>query len=279
MSPILSAQALHAKLDQYKIIDVTHSLQDVDFGINSYLAGHIPGAHFVHLDHGLSDLSRKQELGRHPLPSPDAFALTLASCGIKRADSVLCYDQDSGAFAARAWWLLRAAGFNNVCVLDGGFAAWTQGNLPISTEVPVLQANAPETLDFDAMAQVSFAQVQTAVTQKTALLLDARAANRFAGQDEVIDPIAGHVPGAVNRPFSSNLQNGRFKASNVLRAEFAALLGQFAPAQSMMMCGSGVTACHNILAMHSAGLPGAALFAPSWSGWILHAERAIAIGA
>jgi thiosulfate/3-mercaptopyruvate sulfurtransferase len=279
MSPIISAEALNAQLNQFKIIDITHSLGDLDFGINSYRAGHIPGAHFVHLDHGLSDLSRKQELGRHPLPSADALALTLASCGIKRGDAVVCYDQDSGAFAARAWWLLRAAGFSDVRVLDGGLAAWKKAQLPLSCDAPTLQANTPEALDFSAMAQVSFAQVQSALAQHSALLLDARGANRFAGQDEVIDPIAGHVPGAVNRAFLHNLQDGFFKPSDVLRAEFAAILGEFTPVQSMMMCGSGVTACHNILAMHIAGLPGAALFAPSWSGWILDPDRAVATGA
>jgi thiosulfate/3-mercaptopyruvate sulfurtransferase len=270
-----------------KLLDVTSSLGDLDFGQRTYRAGHIPGAHFVHLDYALSDLRQKAHLGRHPLPQAADFAATLDSCGIQRHDAVMCYDQDSGAYAARAWWLLKAAGFSQVMVLDGGFAAWRALSLPIDQDsqglglplqnLKLKLVGAPhEALTLDAMPQIDTTALQTGLANASLLLLDARAAPRFAGREEPIDPVAGHVPGAVNRPFSENLVAGRFKPAAQLRAEFLALLGDFTPANTVLMCGSGVTACHNALAMAHAGLEGAALYAPSWSGWIVDQSRPVA---
>jgi len=273
---IISAEWLHANLDAVKTIDVSFSLADADFGINTFLAGHIAHAHYIHLEHGLSDMSRTQTHGRHPLPKPEQFARTLASCGLQRDDKIVCYDQDSGAYAARAWWLLRAAGFKNVYVLDGGLNAWRAANFPLSTEIAPFSSDAPEALNFNAMPQIDSESLQAALSNQAKILVDARPANRFAGRDETLDAIAGHVPGAYNRPFSENMQNGRFKSSDVLRSEFLALLGDKTTDQAVMMCGSGVTACHNLLAMAAAGLEGAALYAPSWSGWIIDHERPIA---
>ena len=259
-----------------KIIDASFSLNDADWGINTFLAGHIAHAHYIHLEHGLSDRSRTLSLGRHPLPAPEQFARTIASCGLKMEDKVVCYDQDNGAYAARTWWLLRAAGFKNVTVLDGGLNAWRAANFPLSTEIAAIGSAAPDALNFNAMPQIDSESLQAALANQTKILVDARPANRFAGRDETLDPIAGHVPGAYNRPFSQNMQNGRFKPSAVLRSEFLALLGDKTPEQAVMMCGSGVTACHNLLAMAAAGLEGAALYAPSWSGWIIEPKRPVA---
>jgi len=273
---IISADWLHENLATVKIIDASFSLSDADFGINTFLAGHIPHAQYVHLEHGLSDMSRTQTDGRHPLPAPEQFARTVASCGLKRDDKIVCYDQDNGAYAARTWWLLRAAGFKNVSVLDGGLAAWRAANFPLSTEITPITSDAPEALTFNAMPQIDSARLQEALANQSKILVDARPGNRFAGRDETLDPIAGHVPGAINRPFSTNMENGRFKSVKALRSEFLALLGDKTPAQAVMMCGSGVTACHNLLAMAQAGLEGAALYAPSWSGWIIDHERPVA---
>ena len=273
---IISAEWLHANLADVKIIDVSFSLADPDFGINTFLAGHIAHAHYIHLEHGLSDMSRTQTHGRHPLPEPQQFARVLASCGLKQGDKIVCYDQDNGAYAARTWWLLRAAGFKHVYVLDGGLSAWRAANFPLSTDTAPIVSEVPDALSFEAMPQIDAQALQAALSSQAKILVDARPANRFAGRDETLDPIAGHVPGAYNRPFSENMQNGRFKSNEALRAEFLALLGDKTPAQAVMMCGSGVTACHNLLAMAQAGLDGAALYAPSWSGWIIDHERAVA---
>ena len=273
---IISAEWLHANLADVKIIDVSFSLADPDFGINTFLAGHIAHAHYIHLEHGLSDMSRTQTHGRHPLPEPQQFARVLASCGLKQDDKIVCYDQDNGAYAARTWWLLRAAGFKQVYVLDGGLSAWRAANFPLSTDTAAIFSEVPDVLSFEAMPQIDAQELQAALSSQAKILVDARPANRFAGRDETLDPIAGHVPGAYNRPFSENMQNGRFKATEALRAEFLALLGDKTPAQAVMMCGSGVTACHNLLAMAQADLDGAALYAPSWSGWIIDHERAVA---
>lgn len=278
MFPIVSAAWLQANLAACKVLDISHSLLDPDFGALSYQRGHVPGAHFVSLDHGLSDLSKKHLLGRHPLPEPAHFAAVLASCGIKAGDCVVVYDQDTGSFAARAWWLLRAAGFARCALLDGGMAAWRAAELPVSTHAEALVGAPPAVLSFEHMPQIDSATLIQNLATQASCLIDARPAARFEGREEPIDPVAGHVPGAINRPVAHNLgPDGRFKAPQTLRKEFLELLGGVSPTQAVMMCGSGVTACHNLLALDAAGLPGAALYAPSWSGWILDRERAVEV--
>jgi thiosulfate/3-mercaptopyruvate sulfurtransferase len=274
---IISAEWLHARLADVKIIDASFSLADPDLGTQQFLAGHIPGASYVHLEHGLSDMRAVASLGRHPLPNASDFARVLDSCGIRATDTVVCYDQDNAAYAARTWWLLRAAGFQNVHVLDGGLSAWKAAGFCLATDVaPILGGTANASLAFTAMPQIDSDQLQIGLANHSRVLIDARPANRFAGRDETLDPIAGHVPGARNRPFSENLSAGRFKTGAQLRSEFQALLAGCPPADVVMMCGSGVTACHNLLAMAAAGLDGGALYAPSWSGWIIDARRPIA---
>jgi thiosulfate/3-mercaptopyruvate sulfurtransferase len=291
--PIVSTQVLSQwlarALPPIKVLDVRHQLMDKAWGRAQFLAGHIPGAQFVDLEQDLSDLSRTQELGRHPLPSAERFAALLSSLGIAHSERVVCYDQDSGAFAARAWWMLRALGMREVYVLDGGFAAWQREGRQLQTAVDTFEpAKAWLNPSFANGLQIDLATLRRELANDAIILLDARAANRFAGRDEIIDPIAGHVPGAINRPFSDNLNAGVFKPAQQLRTEFQALLGTREPEQVSpnrrhdrqvaLMCGSGVTACHNALAMEIAGLPGARLFAPSWSGWILQKAPEVATG-
>jgi thiosulfate/3-mercaptopyruvate sulfurtransferase len=264
--------------DDVLIIDCRFDLADVDKGEREYLAAHIPGAVYAHLDRDLSDLSRR-ELGRHPLPDDDAFSATLSRWGWRDDMQVVAYDDANGALAAaRAWWMFRLIGHDRVAVLDGGLAAWRAGGFALESGAPRREpSDVQVTIDRDAVAW--FAEVERGRSDAAALLLDARANPRYRGEVEPIDTVAGHVPGAINRPFSENLDaNGRFKSEAQLRHEFLTLMRGRAAAQTIHMCGSGVTACHNLLAMEHAGLAGSRVFAPSWSGWIADSSRAVAAG-
>ncbi|WP_233843124.1 sulfurtransferase [Dyella sp. 2HG41-7] len=264
--------------DEVLIVDCRHELTDPAKGARDYRAGHIPGAVFADLDHDLSDLSRsKLGLGRHPLPFEEAFSAFLSRIGWRPGLQVVCYDANNGALAAvRLWWLLRFCGVREVAVLDGGLAAWTAAALPVSQDIPQREPT-HVSLHFDS-SQVLLDHASVAHMPND-LLLDARATPRYRGEVEPVDRVAGHVPGAVNRPFSDNLESdGRFKSPDALRQQFLAVLGKYTPEHVVHMCGSGVTACHNLLAMEHAGLAGSRLYAPSWSGWISDAERPIATG-
>lgn len=279
-NPLISAVELASALAARKplrLLDVRAQLGQLFWGLNQYAASHIADADFLHLDFELSDLSQSQTMGRHPLPNPAAFACTLARLGLTRGDAIVVYDQDTGAYAARLWWLLSAAGFSHVQVLDGGFAAWLKVGGSSSTARSAYPALAPVELDFSEMPQRGFAELLHNIESPSFTLLDARGAARFAGIEEPIDPIVGHVPGARNRVFTANLEHGLFKSKAALHSEFSELLGTQNPADVTHMCGSGVTACHNLLAMQIAGLSGSALFAPSWSGWICDLTRPVAV--
>jgi thiosulfate/3-mercaptopyruvate sulfurtransferase len=261
------------------IVDCRFDLADPDKGHRDYLDGHIPGAVFASLDHDLSDLSRQPEgLGRHPLPLEPAFNALLSRWGWHAGMQVVSYDAGSGALAAaRLWWLLRLVGVQQVAVLDGGYAAWLAAGLPTeSGESPVRPAS-QVSLHYDAsQVLVDHAAMLGGASGQ---LLDARAAPRYRGDIEPLDRVGGHVPGALNRPFVDNLaSDGRFKSPEQLREEFLAVLGSTAPSEVVHMCGSGVTACHNLLAMEHAGLRGSRLYAPSWSGWVSDPARPIAKG-
>ncbi|MFC5741642.1 sulfurtransferase [Dyella tabacisoli] len=260
---------------QVLIVDCRVDMADPGRGERDYREGHIPGAVFASLDHELSDLSRQAlGLGRHPLPLESAFSALLSSWGWHPGLQVVCYDTQHGALAAaRLWWMLRLVGAPEVAVLDGGYAAWLAAGLPVETAIPVRQPTHVER-HYD-LSQVVLDH-ETLRNASDQLVLDARAAPRYRGDIEPLDRVAGHVPGASNRPFSDNLDaQGRFKPAEVLRREFLAVLGAAKPAQVVHMCGSGVTACHNLLAMEYAGLNGARLYAPSWSGWISDPSRPI----
>jgi len=253
--------------------------RDVGKGQRDYREGHIPGAVYASLDTDLSDLSRKAEgLGRHPLPLEAAFSEVLSRWGWRDGAQIVCYDASSGSLAAaRLWWLLRLAGIRDVAVLDGGIQAWLDAGLPMEAG-EVTRTPRPVSLYFDANRYI----IDHASLRENAqrLLIDARATPRYRGEVEPIDPVGGHVPGARSRPFSDNLRDdGRFKPADVLRREFEALLGSRQPEDVVHMCGSGVTACHNLLAMEHAGLNGSRLYAPSWSGWVSDAGRPVAKGA
>lgn len=260
------------------IVDCRFDLADPARGVRDYAQGHIPGAAYADLNHDLSDLA-KPDQGRHPLPDAAAFAATLGRWGWTAGLPVVAYDTASGVIAAaRLWWLLRLTGQREVAVLDGGLAAWIQAGFALSDAA---SARAPTQVDlaFDVAQLVNTREMLQLYQDPQWLLLDARAAPRFRGEVEPLDKVAGHIPGARNRPFDQNLgSDGRFKPAAQLRSEFAALLGTHAPADVVNMCGSGVTACHNLLALEYAGLGGARLYAPSWSGWCADPTRAVALG-
>lgn len=260
------------------IVDCRFALADPGQGEREFLEAHIPGAVYASLDRDLSDLS-KQGLGRHPLPEPDAFAQTLARWGWRLGMRVVAYDDAGGALAAaRLWWMLDAAGIA-ASVLDGGWQSWREAGLPTESGEAAPLPAAPVEFRFDPARVVFYDELESLRQQPGTLLLDARAAPRFRGESEPIDRVGGHVPGAGNRPFSQNLDSsGRFKPARMLRAEWDAALGGRAPRDVVHMCGSGVTACHNLLAMEAAGLHGSRLFAPSWSGWVGDPSRPVARG-
>ncbi len=261
------------------IVDCRFELSDPSKGERDYREGHIPGAVYASLDRDLSDLSRQAEgLGRHPLPLESVFNALLSRWSWRRDLQVVSYDCAGGAVAAaRLWWLLRLVGVRGAAVLDGGYAAWLAAGLPVATgESPARQAGTLS-LHYDpSQVLVDHAAVRDGAAGQ---LLDARGAPRFRGDVEPLDRVAGHVPGALSRPYADNLgSDGHFKPAAQLRAEFAAVLGGTSADHVVHMCGSGVTACHNILAMEYAGLPGSRLYAPSWSGWVSDPARPVAKG-
>ncbi|KGI77919.1 sulfurtransferase [Oleiagrimonas soli] len=277
--PLIAAHELMARnADEVLIVDCRFDLADPQQGRRAYLAGHLPGAVYASLDEDLSDLDKiPQGLGRHPLPEPDAFARTLERWGWRPELTVVAYDTVGGAMAARLWWMMRSLGAK-AAVLDGGLNAWREAGGTLQTGAV---ERAPSTVEarLDPQAAMDSAALQQALADGAVTLVDARAAPRFRGEVEPLDRVGGHVPGAVNRPFADNLgANGRFRAPEDLRADFERLLAGRPPEHSVHMCGSGVTACHNLLAMAHAGLPGARLYAPSWSGWISDPERPVAKG-
>ena len=274
---LVAPDALAVRLGDRNVLvfDCRFSLADVAAGEQAWRAGHVPGAYHAHLDRDLSG-PHAPGAGRHPWPDADAFAAWAGAHGIGPGVQVVAYDAGDGAFAARLWALLRMAGHRDVAVLDGGFAAWCEAGLPVDTTTP--PAPAPVVFPIDASAgRVRDAAAVQAHLQAGGVLLDARAPERFRGEVERIDRVAGHVPGATNRPYALNLREGRFKPAEALAAEFAALAPS--PEAVVVMCGSGVTACHHLLAMAHAGMPGAALFTGSWSGWIEDPARPVATGA
>jgi len=264
------------------VIDCRFDLNDPEAGRRAYLAGHIPGARYADLNRDLSaPLSASS--GRHPLPAPPVFAATLERLGIGNATQVIAYDDAGGAYAARAWWLLRWLGHSSVAVLDGGIKAWSAagGTLESGSEAPPRDAPAGGRIvpRANAAAVIDTAEIAAFLSDGANLLVDARAAERYAGSVEPIDTVAGHISGAVNHPFSANLApDGRFLAASELRRLWDARLAGRQVAHVAAMCGSGVTACHNLLSMEIAGLRGARLYAGSWSEWIKDPNRPIARG-
>jgi thiosulfate/3-mercaptopyruvate sulfurtransferase len=257
------------------ILDCRFELAAPEAGAAAYAAGHIPGAQYAHLDRDLSGPTGPQT-GRHPLPDPERLALTFGRWGINSNVQVIAYDGGPGPYAARAWWMLRWLGHEAVAVLNGGYAAWQAAGQAVETYVrrrdprlyvPRLQAD----------RSIDTAEVAKAREAGGIQLVDARSADRFAGQNETIDRVGGHVPGARNRPFTQNLgPDGRFLPVTALHEQWEALLGGRPATELVSMCGSGVTACHNLLALEHAGIPGARLYAGSWSEWVRDPSRPVA---
>ncbi|WP_409475612.1 sulfurtransferase [Stenotrophomonas sp. Y-13] len=259
-----------------RLVDARFSLADPQSGAAQYAAGHLPGAVYADLNRDLSDLSR-QGHGRHPLPESDAFAATVGRWGIGPDTQVVVYDAGDGSMAAaRLWWLLRLIGHRRVAVLDGGLAAWQAAAQPLSTAPAEVPALPPYPGRFDLSQVAAADEIAARLSQAPGWLIDARAGERYRGEVEPLDRVAGHVPGARNRPFALNLRDGRFRPAAELRAELEPLLGTYAPGEAVMMCGSGVTACHLLLAFEVAGLGGARVFADSWSGWSSDPSRPVA---
>ena len=273
---LVSTGELAAHLDdpRWVVFDTRHDLMDTGKGRKLYAQGHIPGACFLHVDEDLSG-AKTGKNGRHPLPDIDEFAKRINECGVTPDTQVVVYDDIGGNFAVRLWWMLRWLGHEKAALLDGGFPLWQKEGRPVTSEVP-----APRKGSFvprpQSGATVDVHFVERFHEDRSIRLVDARAAERFQGLKEPIDPVAGHIPGAINRFWQQNLEaDGRFKQPRQLRAEFEALLGADA-GRAVHMCGSGVTACHNIFAMELAGLPAGRLYPGSWSEWCSDRARPVA---
>lgn len=279
MQPLITPQALAAHLDdpQWIVFDSRHQLTDPAYGRAAYAAGHVPGARFADLDHDLCG-PIGPGTGRHPLPDWGVFCDWLGQQGVRPDHRVVVYDDSHGAYAARLWWMLRALGHAEVAVLDGGFARWTREGLPTDTAVPE-----PTPARYEAQPQAAWLapleEVQRRLGDPALLLVDARAAERYRGETEPIDPRAGHIPGAINLPFADNVNgDGVFLPPERLRAKLLRAYGSHPPAETVHYCGSGVSACHNLLAHAAAGLPLGRLYAGSWSQWCADAARPAELG-
>jgi thiosulfate/3-mercaptopyruvate sulfurtransferase len=258
------------------IVDCRHDLADVDAGERAYRAAHLPGAVFMHLDRDLSGAKTGRN-GRHPLPEVATLAATLGRAGIDGSTQVIAYDQNNGVWASRLWWLLHWLGHDAAAVLDGGLDRWVAEGRQLSGETP--RTRAAMFVPKQPAPTASAEELLRHLDDDALLVLDARAAERYRGEVEPIDRVAGHIPGARNRPYTENLAaQGTFKPAELLRSEFEAVLGDRSPSAMVHQCGSGVTACHSALAMAVAGLPGSRLYPGSWSEWIADPARPVAAG-
>ena len=267
--------AAHLGDPAWVVIDTRHDLMDPGKGRRAYAEGHIPGAYFLSVDEDLAG-AKTGKNGRHPLPDPQAFAARINACGVTPDSQVVVYDDLGGNFSVRLWWMLRWLGHAKVALLDGGYPLWVKEGRPTTKEVPAArQGSFVPRPRLGATVDAHF--VDRYRQDPSIKLVDARAAERYRGVQEPVDPVAGHVPGAVNRFWQSNLApDGRFKAPDSLRREFEQFLGGTQPSAVVHMCGSGVTACHNIFAMELAGLPGGRLYPGSWSEWCADPARPVA---
>jgi len=277
-STLVSTAELATHLDDpsWVIVDVRHDLAQPELGASQYRSSHIPGARFAHMDRDLSALKTGKN-GRHPLPSPEKAAALFGSLGIDASKQVVAYDSGGAMYAPRLWWMLRWLGHDAVAVLDGGIGKWMREHRPVTAEVPKVRAATFAIRNVGPT--VSAADVLASLADRSLTLVDARGAERFRGENEVIDPVAGRIPGSVNRPYTENVKaDGTFKNPDELRAAFAAVVGKTAPASIVNTCGSGVSACHNLLAMELAGITGTRLYPGSWSEWSADPTRPIAKG-
>lgn len=279
---LISAADLAARLTDPAtvIIDCRHDLVDLQAGRAAYVAGHIAGAEFAEMETELAGPKRNaagEFRGRHPLPERDAFIATLRRWGVDDTTQVVAYDAHGGMYAARLWWMLRWVGHEAVAVLDGGVQAWLAAGQTLTTALPAARPAGHIALGTPLAGTVDAAAVLANIEAAAFTVVDARSPDRYRGENEVVDPVGGHIPGAKNRFFKDNLNaDGKFKTPQQLRADWAAL--GIAPAHAVMQCGSGVTACHNLLALEVAGLHGARLYPGSWSEWSADTARPVARG-
>jgi thiosulfate/3-mercaptopyruvate sulfurtransferase len=275
---LVSVEELAGAIDRCVVVDCRHDLMDVAAGRRSYDEGHIPSAFFLSLESELSGPKNGRN-GRHPLPDRETLRRRLEQLGLEDGKQLVAYDAHGGAMAVRLWCLARWLGHEAVAVLDGDLRAWRAAGYPVTAETPALPAR-PGQLSANRPPLVSLVdadQVLGMLESPRMVVVDARAPERYAGTVEPLDPVAGHIPGAVNRFYGSNLRpDGRFKPAEVLRDEYLALLAGRDAATVVHQCGSGVTACHNLLAMEHAGLAGARLYPGSWSEWVADPARPVA---
>jgi thiosulfate/3-mercaptopyruvate sulfurtransferase len=267
----------HLSDPQWVVVDCRFDLTDPGAGARLHASAHIPGARYAHLDHDLSG-PVTAVTGRHPLPDPELFARSVGAWGIGNSSQVVAYDDSNGGVAARLWWMLRWVGHRRVAVLNGGLRAWRTAGYPVNDRQPAVTPTT-FTPHVDPGALLDVDAVLMGLAAPSIVLIDARPADRFAGRNETFDPVAGHIPGARNHPFARNVDaEGRFLAPEQLRDAWRPTLAG-APAESVVcMCGSGVTACHNVLALELAGLTGARLYPGSWSEWIRDPNRPVTTG-
>jgi thiosulfate/3-mercaptopyruvate sulfurtransferase len=277
--PLISSKELVPHLEKvgWAVVDCRFHLAEPDRGEAEYLEAHIPGAVYAHLDRDLS-AAKTGANGRHPLPSVEEMSHRFSAWGIDSNIRVVAYDADAGQIASRLWWMLRYLGHDRVAVLDGGFKTWWESGLSVlgGREQRASRSFQPEVrpsmrIDINHLLDPEF--------RKMNLLIDARAAERYRGEEEPLDPVAGHIPGARNHPWQENVdEKGRFLPAPTLRARFASLLGNRPPEATVVYCGSGVTACHNLLAMEQVGIRGPRLYPGSWSEWCADLSRPIETG-
>ena len=272
--------ALQLESPDWAVIDCRFDLTDTTAGERQYRDSHVPGAVYAHLGRDLAGPHTDDQNGRHPLPDPDALKRTLGSWGIGDNVQVVAYDQDAGMYASRLWWLLRYLGHTGVAVLDGGFVKWTREARPVASGTERREPRAFHgTPHKDAWLKVTEVEQLVGEGRSEVRLVDSRAPERYRGLGETLDPVAGHIPGAANHFYRTNLTpEGTFREPAELREQFTRTLGSTTPDQSVFYCGSGVSACHNLLALEHAGLTGARLYAGSWSEWIRDPRRPIATG-
>ena len=277
-STLITAETLHKSIQRDGtnpplVFDCSFDLASTDAGLAQYHQAHIPGALYAHLDRHLSNKAHPlgASAGRHPLPERAVFARWLAASGLARHQQVVVYDRQGAHYCGRLWWMLKWCGHEAVAVLDGGFGAWQAAGYAVASGEPPPPANHAEhpfTLDASLAPEADARSMVRLLGSPSQTVIDARAAPRFRGEVEPLDPVAGHIPGALNRPFADNfLPDGRFKPAAQLRREFETLLTGRDPAHVVHHCGSGVTATPNILAMELAGLGRSALYPGSWSEW------------
>jgi thiosulfate/3-mercaptopyruvate sulfurtransferase len=272
--------AAHLGDPSWCIFDCRHDLKQTEYGPQAYARGHIPGAQFLHLDRDMSGPTTGRN-GRHPLPDPEVFARKMAACGVNFNTHVVAYDNEGGIFASRLWWMLRWLGHSRVAVLDGGLAGWKRARLMLEGGAPLVSPQEfVATLDRTRDMEVDTDFVMAHLEAPEMTVVDARSPERFRGENETLDPVGGRIPGAVNRFYADNLDEEGcfFKPAAQLRKEFEALLAGQDPRRVVQQCGSGVTACHNMLAMELAGLCGSKLYAGSWSEWCSDPGRPVVTG-